>query len=71
MLFDAWNYKMLIAGLLMITAGFTAMYLENEVHGFISLYLSPVVIMAGYVTILVAIMSKHGDEAKADGTTVN
>lgn len=71
MLFDAWNYKALITGLLLITAGFTAMYLENEVHGFISLYISPVVIMGGYVAILLGILKKHGDEADANGQTAS
>lgn len=56
MLFSAWNYKVLSAGLLLVILGFTAMYLENEVQGFISLFISPVVIMAGYITVILAIM---------------
>jgi len=58
MLFSAWNYKVLSLGLLLVIAGFTGMYLENEVHGFISLYVSPIVIMAGYLSVILAIM-KH------------
>ncbi|MDX1585682.1 MAG: hypothetical protein R3222_03020 [Balneolaceae bacterium] len=58
MLFNAWNYKVLALGLLMVLSGFVAMYLENEVEGFISLFVSPIVIMAGYITVIFAIM-KH------------
>lgn len=58
MIFDAWNYKILAVGLLLVIAGFAAMYLENEVKGIISLYISPIVIMSGYLTVIVAIL-KH------------
>ncbi|MGM0546451.1 MAG: hypothetical protein ACQEST_06995 [Bacteroidota bacterium] len=58
MIFDAWNYKVLALGIIMVIIGFTAMYIENEVEGFISLYVSPVVIMGGYLSVIVAIL-KH------------
>lgn len=58
MIFEAWNYKILALGLVLIAAGFSAMYIENEVSGFISLYISPIVIMSGYASIIVAIL-KH------------
>ena len=58
MFFSAFNYKLIGIAILLIFAGFTAMYLENEVHGFVSLYISPIVIMAGYVIVIFAIM-KH------------
>jgi len=58
MLFSAWNYKVLAIGLLLVIVGFVAMYLENEVEGFISLFVSPIAIMAGYITVIFAIM-KH------------
>lgn len=64
MIFDAWNYKVLAIGLLLVTAGFTAMYLENEVEGFISLFISPIVIMAGYITVIIAIL-KHDSSTNA------
>ncbi len=44
--------------ILLIVSGFSAMYIENEIHGVISLYVSPIVIMAGYVIVIFAIM-KH------------
>lgn len=59
MLFSAWNYKVLSVGLMLVILGFTAMYLENEVQGFISLFISPVVIMAGYIIVILAIMGQN------------
>ena len=58
MLFTPLNYKLMGLGLLFLVIGFTAMRLENEVHGFISLYISPVVISAGYATVLYAILKR-------------
>lgn len=66
MIFSPWNYKVLAVGILMVILGFSAMYIENEVQGFISLYISPIVIMAGYVTVIVAIL-KHDDTSTANG----
>lgn len=65
MLFGPWNYKVLSVGLLLVVVGFTAMYLENEVNGFISLFISPILIMTGYLSVIVAIM-KHDNST---GTT--
>lgn len=64
MIFSPWNYKVLALGLLLVIVGFSAMYIENEVKGFISLYVSPVVIMAGYVSVIVAIL-KHDQDSSA------
>ena len=67
MLFGPWNYKVLALGFFLIVVGFVAMYLENEVEGFISLFISPIVIMAGYITVIFAIM-KH-DNSNASTTS--
>lgn len=47
------------------------MYLENEVDGVISLYISPLVILAGFITVVFAIM-KHdrGDNGHNSEATV-
>ena len=58
MLFTPLNYKLMGLGVLLIAAGFTAMKLENEVYGFISLYISPIVILAGYITVIYAILKR-------------
>ena len=70
MIFESLNYKLLALGLFLVIAGFTAMYLENEVYGIISLYISPIVIMAGYVTVIFAIMMHSSNkDAPSDHPT--
>lgn len=69
MFFSAYNYKLIGISILLIVAGFTAMYLENEVKGFISLFISPILVMAGYVLVIFAIM-KH-DRDKESNTKAN
>lgn len=60
LVFSALNYKILGVGILLVIIGFTIMRLENEVYGFISLYISPVLIMAGYITVVFAILKRPG-----------
>ena len=62
MFFSAFNYRLIGVAILLIVGGFTAMLVENEVHGVISLYVSPIVIMAGYVVVIFAIMKHDRDE---------
>ena len=50
------NYQLLILGLVLIVAGYAAMRLENEVDGFISLYVAPLIILGGYLEIIYAIL---------------
>lgn len=71
MVFDAFNYKLLAIGLFLVIAGFTAMYLENEVSGFISLFISPIVIMAGYVTVIFAIMMRSSPTESTESHNAN
>ena len=66
MIFDSWNYKVLAVALILIVVGFTAMYMENEVYGIISLYISPILIMAGYVTVIVTILKHNHHSAASD-----
>ncbi|MDZ7805663.1 MAG: hypothetical protein U5K71_00940 [Gracilimonas sp.] len=68
MFFSAYNYKMIGFAILLIIGGFTAMYLENEVNGFISLFVSPIVIMAGFVLVIFAIMKHDRDKDTATST---
>lgn len=67
MIFDAWNYKVLALGLFLVIAGFSAMYIENKVEGIISLYISPIVIMAGYITVIIAILKHDRGSSAASG----
>lgn len=65
MIFSPWNYKVLALGVFLVIVGFLAMYIENEVNGFISLYVSPITIMAGYATVIIAIL-KHDTNSSAE-----
>ncbi len=58
MLFTSLNYKLMGLGLLLLIVGFTAMRIENEVDGIISLYISPIIIMAGYAVVVYAILKR-------------
>lgn len=54
--FERRNYVLLIIGLAIIVTGYTIMRLENEVDGFISLYVAPVLLLGGYLEIIYAIL---------------
>lgn len=58
MFFSSFNYRLIGIAILLIVGGFTAMLMENEVKGLISLYISPIVIIVGYIIVIFAIM-KH------------
>jgi hypothetical protein len=62
MLFNESTYKRLGAALLLVLVGFTAMYIENEVKGIISLYISPLLILAGYALVVHAILVYKGKD---------
>lgn len=66
LLFSTKNYSILGMGILLVAIGFTAMYLENEVEGFISLFISPILIMSGYAVVIYAIMvdKNNGQESQ-------
>jgi hypothetical protein len=58
MLFTGLNYKLMGLGLLLVIIGFSAMRIENEVYGLVSLYISPIVILAGYAVVGFAILKR-------------
>lgn len=63
LVFENWNYVLLLIGVALIVVGFTAMYLENEYQGFISLYVSPILIVGGYAEIIYALLWTPDEEA--------
>jgi len=71
MVFSSLNYKMVGVGVLLVIFGFTIMRIENEVYGFISLYVAPVLVMAGYITIVFAILKKPHDSENGNPHTVS
>jgi uncharacterized membrane protein HdeD (DUF308 family) len=66
LVFESWNYTLLLIGVALILVGFTAMYLENAYQGFISLYVSPILIVGGYAEIIYALLWSPSDDATAD-----
>ena len=54
------NYQWMIIGILTLIAGFTIMSLDNEQHGFgfLGLTLGPIVVMAGFIIEIFAILQK-------------
>jgi hypothetical protein len=65
MLFSRRNYVMLAVGVLLIAFGFTIMRIENAVDGVMSLYVAPLLILAGYVEIIFAIIWQPREPAEA------
>ena len=50
------NYILLLVGLAAIVIGYTLMRVENEVDGFLSLVVAPLLILGGYLEVIVAIL---------------
>lgn len=56
MVFTRTNYLLLLLGLALVVVGYVIMRWENEVDGFISLYVAPLMILGGYLEIIWAIL---------------
>jgi hypothetical protein len=58
--FDKKNYQLMIIGVLTLVVGFVVMSLDNQQHGFgfLGLTLGPIIVMAGFVIEIVAILHK-------------
>ncbi|ARA94850.1 MAG: DUF3098 domain-containing protein [Bacteroidetes bacterium] len=69
MVFTRRNYVLLLLGIAFIVVGYAIMRIENEVEGFISLYVAPLLILGGYMEIIYAILWRpspaNGDPAGA------
>lgn len=54
------NYQLMIAGIVALVVGFIIMTLDSEPHGFgfLGLTLGPLIVMAGFVTGIFAILHK-------------
>jgi hypothetical protein len=50
------NYQLMVTGLVILAAGFTIMALDKEQFGWMGLTLAPIVVMAGFITEIVAIL---------------
>lgn len=56
MVFERRNYMLLLLGIALVVVGYVIMRMENEVDGFISLYIAPLMILGGYLEIIYAIL---------------
>ncbi len=65
MVFRRKNYALLLLGIAMVALGYAMMRIENEVDGFISLYLAPLIILGGYLEIIWAILVRPADKEDA------
>ncbi|MBM3163000.1 MAG: hypothetical protein FJZ79_06735 [Chlorobi bacterium] len=50
------NYIMIACGALVIAGSYLGMYLERDVDGFFSLYISPLTLVAAYAWIIFAVL---------------
>ena len=62
LVFEKRNYVLLLTGALLIVIGFAAMYIEGEFEGFISLYVSPILIVGGYAEVIYAILWRSDEK---------
>jgi hypothetical protein len=69
LIFEPTNYGLLGGSVFLIAVGFIAMYLDGQFLGFVSLTVSPILIMAGYAGLIYAILWRpdETDEAAEGG----
>jgi len=63
MVFERKNYLLLMLGVALIVVGYVIMRVDNEVDGFLSLYVAPLMILGGYLEVIWAIMWRPGEES--------
>ena len=68
MLFGSQNYIYLLAGILMIAVGYIGMYLESAKEGFYSLYITPLLVIGGFVVVVLAILKSEKNQPEESET---
>jgi len=66
MVFSRTNYLLLLLGLAVIVIGYVIMRVENEVDGYLSLYVAPLLILGGYLEIIYAIFYQPKSTKESD-----
>jgi len=69
MVFARRNYVLLLLGLALVIVGYVAMRMENEVDGFVSLYVAPILILGGYLEIVYAVLWRPSSGVEAGNGT--
>ena len=61
------NYQIMVVGLVVLVAGFIIMTLDTEPHGFgfLGLTLGPVIVVAGFIIEIFAILHRPSDAEKS------
>ena len=57
MILSVHNYTLMAIGVVAIVVGYALMRLDNEVDGFMSLYVAPIIILGGYLEFIYAILA--------------
>lgn len=66
MVFAKRNYLLMLLGVVLVVFGYAIMRMENEVDGFISLYVAPLIILGGYLEIIYAILWRPKDTSQPE-----
>lgn len=56
MLFSKQNYILMLIGIASVIIGYTGMYFERSVDGFFSLYITPLMVIGGFIVVAIAIL---------------
>ncbi len=59
MVFTQKDYILIVVGIVVVIIGYTIMRIENEVDGFISLNVAPILILGGYLEVMYAIFYRE------------
>lgn len=62
MVFERHNYVLLLIGLALVVVGYVVMRVDNQVDGFLSLYVAPLLLLGGYLEIIYAILWRDTSE---------
>lgn len=62
MVFRRKNYLLLLIGVAAVVLGYAMMRIDNQVEGFVSLYIAPLIILGGYLEIIWAILARPEEE---------
>ena len=62
MVFRRKNYLLFLIGVAAIVLGYAMMRIDNQVEGFVSLYIAPLIILGGYLEIIWAILVRPEEE---------
>jgi hypothetical protein len=69
MIWSANNYKLFGLALGFLAVGFGGMYIENSFMGWFSLYVSPLLLVSGFVTVVFAVMKNFSDDPEQESAS--